>query len=541
MQEIEEKNAASDETRQLVTFKIGNEQLGLPIEYVQEIIRPPELNKVPNTSESIEGIGNLRGNILPIINLRTRLGLEEKAFDDSTRIVVLNVGGVSNGFIVDSVSEVISVDENKLEEPPSAISGIDGSMLKYVLHVEETNKIILILSEEKILPELDISKQITEEKNKILDANVSSTTKSSETSQVVAFKVKDEEFSFDIMKVKEIIRYTELTPIPKSPSYIIGLMSLRNSLLPVISLRELFELDSLENELEREFSDKMESISDNEDEETISALEEEFQNQKSLSIYLRRIVVIEINNIHIGVLVDSVSQVLRIENDLIAEAPPILQSKDMNRLKGVAKLNDGKRIIMLLEIEKLLDNLDFEVMNQSLGSEGYQDIKDTQQKVDEEVHLVCFKLSDEEYALEITKIQEIIRVVDITVVPHSSDYIKGIINLRGSVSPIVDMRSRFDMDEIEKSEQNRIVVVKVNDTSIGLLVDAVTEVLRLSKSLTETPPESINNNEDNLIKLIGKLDGGKRIVALIDETHIIKDSDLNLSDSPVNEEQAVAS
>lgn len=541
MQEIEEKNAASDETRQLVTFKIGNEQLGLPIEYVQEIIRPPELNKVPNTSESIEGIGNLRGNILPIINLRTRLGLEEKAFDDSTRIVVLNVGGVSNGFIVDSVSEVISVDENKLEEPPSAISGIDGSMLKYVLHVEETNKIILILSEEKILPELDISKQITEEKNKILDANVSSTTKSSETSQVVAFKVKDEEFSFDIMKVKEIIRYTELTPIPKSPSYIIGLMSLRNSLLPVISLRELFELDSLENELEREFSDKMESISDNEDEETISALEEEFQNQKSLSTYLRRIVVIEINNIHIGVLVDSVSQVLRIENDLIAEAPPILQTKDMNRLKGVAKLDDGKRIIMLLEIEKLLDNLDFEVMNQSLGSEGYQDIKDTQQKVDEEVHLVCFKLSDEEYALEITKIQEIIRVVDITVVPHSSDYIKGIINLRGSVSPIVDMRSRFDMDEIEKSEQNRIVVVKVNDTSIGLLVDAVTEVLRLSKSLTETPPESINNNEDNLIKLIGKLDGGKRIVALIDETHIIKDSDLNLSDSPVNEEQAVAS
>ncbi len=103
---------------QLVGFRVGEEEFGVDILRVQEIIRSQQLTRVPNSSEFMEGVMNLRGKIIPVIALRKRFGLEEVPSDDHTRIVVVELQGTVLGFIVDAVSEVLRLPSGTIEPPP---------------------------------------------------------------------------------------------------------------------------------------------------------------------------------------------------------------------------------------------------------------------------------------------------------------------------------------------------------------------------------------------------------------------------------------
>src|SRR5271169_1648890 len=102
-----------------------------------------------------------------------------------------------------------------------------------------------------------------------------------------------------------------------------------------------------------------------------------------------------------------------------------------------------------------------------------------QQLSGETAHLVCFRLGDEEYGVEIGQVQEINRMMTITRVPRAPSFMKGVINLRGQLIPIVDLRERFEMPAIEPTKATRIVVVEIGHSRIGLIVDGVSEVLKL--------------------------------------------------------------
>ncbi len=103
---------------QLVSFHVGGEEFGLEILRVQEIIRIQALTRVPNSPGFVDGVINLRGKVIPVIGLRKRFGLEERAHDKQTRIVVTEVRGTVLGFIVDSVSEVLRIPADTVEPPP---------------------------------------------------------------------------------------------------------------------------------------------------------------------------------------------------------------------------------------------------------------------------------------------------------------------------------------------------------------------------------------------------------------------------------------
>jgi purine-binding chemotaxis protein CheW len=107
------------------------------------------------------------------------------------------------------------------------------------------------------------------------------------------------------------------------------------------------------------------------------------------------------------------------------------------------------------------------------------------------LQLVSFRLSNEEYGIEITKVQEIILMGEITRIPQTPDYIKGLINLRSSVIPIVDLRRRFGMECDSTTDETRIMVVNVEGRTIGIIVDAVSEVLRISQHHIAPPPPTV--------------------------------------------------
>ena len=145
----------SDET-QLVSFRIGNEEYGVDIMQVQEIIRPTTITRVPRAPVFIEGVIDLRGKVLPIVDMRKRVLIDEKDRDDQTRIVVVDIDEMVVGLIVDSVSEVLRVDNHKIEPPPKIIAGIEAQFLKGVIRLD--NRLIIFLDLNRILSAEEISR-----------------------------------------------------------------------------------------------------------------------------------------------------------------------------------------------------------------------------------------------------------------------------------------------------------------------------------------------------------------------------------------------
>ncbi len=130
------------------------------------------------------------------------------------------------------------------------------------------------------------------------------------------------------------------------------------------------------------------------------------------------------------------------------------------------------------------------------------------------LQLVSFKIGDEEFAVDILKVQEINRMFEVTRVPNAPEHIEGVINLRGKVIPIIDLRSRFGMARKDKDKNTRIIVVEVSGKIVGFVVDAVREVLRIPKSITEPTPKIATSVATDYITAVGKLDD--RLLILLD-------------------------
>ncbi len=133
---------------QLVTFKLGNEEFGVDILKVQEINKMMSITKIPNAPTFIEGVINLRGKIIPIVDLRKRLGFRDQEYDKSTRIIVVELDGLVLGFIVDSVSEVLRIPENTIEPPPSMVAGIESEYIEGVGKLDD--RLLILLELKKI-------------------------------------------------------------------------------------------------------------------------------------------------------------------------------------------------------------------------------------------------------------------------------------------------------------------------------------------------------------------------------------------------------
>ncbi|WNC13152.1 chemotaxis protein CheW [Brevibacillus brevis] len=133
---------------QSILFKMGNEFYGLSISLVREIIKPLPITRFPKSPPYVEGVVDLRGRILPIINLRKMFGLEPVAETDDTRFVDLQLEGLDVGIIVESVSEVMNIPERLIEAAPPIVAGVEGKYLQGIARLDD--KLIMLLDVNEI-------------------------------------------------------------------------------------------------------------------------------------------------------------------------------------------------------------------------------------------------------------------------------------------------------------------------------------------------------------------------------------------------------
>jgi len=141
-----------------------------------------------------------------------------------------------------------------------------------------------------------------------------------------------------------------------------------------------------------------------------------------------------------------------------------------------------------------------------------------------ELHIVGFRVGTETFGVPITCVHEIVRVPDITSVPDSPEFVEGVINLRGKIVSVVDLRKRFGESKIDPHKKNRVIVVESDGKLVGLIVDAASEVLRIPNADIEPPPSVLQNSESSYVTGVGKFQN--RLIILVDLKRVLQRGEL---------------
>lgn len=134
-----------------------------------------------------------------------------------------------------------------------------------------------------------------------------------------------------------------------------------------------------------------------------------------------------------------------------------------------------------------------------------------------EMKVIVFRLKDEEYGVEVQQVRSIERIQHITKVPKTPDFVKGVINLRGVVTPIINLRSRFDIEEAEYTDSTRMIIVAINEMEVGLIVDAANDVIDIPVNEIEPPPEVVGGIEADYLRGVAKLENRLLILLNLDK------------------------
>lgn len=488
---------SESDSRQFVIFVCGNEVFAVDMTPVQEIIRVPEVVRVPLAPATLEGLANLRGKVLPIISLRRLFGFVEREDDDATRALVIDLGQPL-GFVVDRVSSVVGVESSRIEAVDTLNVTVKTELLSGLLKDVGGFPMVMVLDFERLiqaefaaiagLAHASAAAAVT-----ALEPSGDADEATSDELQLVSFELAGQEYAIPIENVQEIVQFPEqVVHIPRSESHVLGVMTLRNRLLPLVSLRCLFALPA------HDADDRS------------------------------RILVVRLGDLAVGLAVDSVNEVLRVARSAVDAMPKLLaRDGDLSDIAEICRLDAGRRLVSIISTDHLFRHSTIREALTSVADmrdEGARDDDlEGDDRNDDEEQVVVFRLDKEEFGVPIESVQEIVRVPDeLTHVPKAPNCVEGVINLRGSVLPVLDQRRRLGLPTVERNDRQRIMVFLLDGVRTGFIVDSVAEVLKIPKTAIEPSPR-LSLEQARLIARVANLEQQKRMIQLIEPAHLIAD------------------
>ncbi len=308
--------------------------------------------------------------------------------------------------------------------------------------------------------------------------------------QMVIFRIGEEEYAFETSNVKEIIRIPPMNNVPNSPFYIAGLCSLRGELLPVIDSRKLFGMADVE------------------------------YDEGS------RIVVNDIKGNKVGLIADKVSEVISIEEAMIKVPPASIRGMEEGIVKGILLLDDGKRVIMVLDAVKIVKAGNF---NEYSKQQTFQDSAnhDMNGKTSQEEQVILFNIGTEEYAFGIHTVKEIIRITHLTKVPNAAHYIEGILSIRNQLLAVINLGALLGKSHNNIDEQSRIVIIDDGNTALGVIVDRVSQVMRVQRDEFKGSELHTVISKMEYAKGFLELNKGKRLAMVLDPLKLVSFEDMD--------------
>ncbi|WP_119395096.1 chemotaxis protein CheW [Salinibius halmophilus] len=320
------QEAEIEEDELVVTFMLNNEEYGIDLASVESIVRVPErINVIPQAAPYIIGVMELRGAITPVASLRALFAQSEGELGEHHRILVCKVRNrsghlVTLGLVVDSVREVINLPSAMRESAPELLDAGNGELASLV-KLDQGKRLISLLSLPHLLDQGEVQQVLQEQEP--IDADEDASEDQDDSSQLmVIFKLKQQEYGITIANVQEITRLPkDLKAVPKTPDFVEGMANLRGIVLPVIDLHVVLGMP------------------------------------RSQASDAQRVLVLNIGEQRVGFIVDSVVEVMHIDEEHITAAPNLTADSSL-LLDRVANLVDDSRMIQIVNPEYLLSEHD---------------------------------------------------------------------------------------------------------------------------------------------------------------------------------------
>ena len=303
----------------LVTFEVAGQEYAFPLEAVREIVTTPDdLTFVPGSDNAVRGVMPYRGGLLPLLSLRRLLGLPSTVLSRE-KVLVAAIGDLAIGFVADRTRAVLSVEPDHIElVPPVLAARAGGEAQIKEIYRARNGRLVSILAPERLFRE-EVMQKLAHS-NATMKAKVEEGGHTSKTDELrfVVFRLDDNEFALPIDAVDEVARVPDqITRLPKTPKFLEGVVNLRGEVLPVIDQRRRFEM------------------------------------QPTTASGRKRLVVVRTDRHRAGLIVDSVTEVLRCTPDLIKPSP-LLTGEALGLVNSVINLEASDRIVILLDPSELL-------------------------------------------------------------------------------------------------------------------------------------------------------------------------------------------
>ena len=474
---------------QLVTFTLDNVEFGIDIDRIQEITQYMEITPVPGAPGFVLGVVNLRGMIIPVLDCRQRFHLMPTEATPRTRIMILNLTGQPTGLQVDSVSEVVRLDDFTLKETPPLVAGVRSDYLAGM--VTAHGRLITLINLDKILDSEEFA-----QRERLLEAAASTqptfgTGSLAEMPEAVeeelpyvTFKLGQESFGLSLQFVEEIIELPDITKVPDAPPYVLGVICLREQVLPILDIEQLLRVQTNGGTSGRDM-----------------------------------VILLSFGQSKMGIVVDAIQEIIRVRDDQILPPPQTLGEADAERMEGIVLRPD--RMVSLVKILNVISGEDHDKLA-AIGSQLGIREEDTQ-AASNDLPLVVFRLGDESFALRLHDVREIIMVGLITPVPRAPSFIEGVLNLRGEVMPVIDLRDRFGLDRQEPTSLSRIIITPIAGVFTGLVVDAVEEVKNVDQRILEDPPRVTWAGANAYIQKVARTEAG--VIFLLDLHELLTEAE----------------
>lgn len=448
------------------TYFIGKDEFAFHIREMQEVVNyPQKVDHLPLMPDYVVGVFNLRTKIVPLVNLRRILGIPDGDADKSkTYVGVIKISGQLVGVELDKTGDVLTLEDDEIAKVEKKTG---SSVIAGLANLDGGQRIIRVIAATSIL-EMDDMPVLSQRIEDHRDSDVYGMSQGGlgigETA--ISFTSDRSEFAIPVGDILEVLEQPKLEDTHVSYDNCLGILNLRGTLISVIDFRSAMGSDS------------------------------------STDISTGMVLVVIAGNKYCGFLVDNVTDVFDYHESRVIPIPGLKENKRKGCLLGVVSVSEDRNVFLidsqaLCNEDDILESIEASTVPDAFdNSEGGGTLgrRSDSTEQDELKVYITFSLG-KTLAAEISEVDEIIAFPNDLMEPPGYDgYIRGMLSLRGSIIPIVDMRRYYGMDDYTDIAESSVLIVAYQDSRYGLIVDSVEDSVDVYKSQMTVIPKVMNDS-----------------------------------------------